>query len=336
LIIGGEIAALRAARDLTALGVPVTLVNPSNELGEITKMFQSGISEFAFSEEILKPYLETLESNPNLTILNNARIINVIKNRAPFEVEILYNDTTEKHVASTIILASGFEIFKAERIEEYGYGFLEGVLTIFDLELAFQQKRLPINEKTRRVMFVLCVGSRILRDGANPDCSTYCCSYSINQALHIKKKFPNVEVIILYMDIRTVTSHEYLYNEARKLGVLFIRGRASAIERSKNKLITRFEDTLAENQDLQPADAVILAVGGIPFNGLDEIALKFGVELTHNGFVKIIDKPVYTSTPGIFTCGSACEGIKHIQQCLSEGGAAAVAAMQFLTENKET
>ena len=139
----------------------------------------------------------------------------------------------------------------------------------------------------------------------------------------------------MYMDIRTIASHEYLYNEARKSGVLFIRGRPSAIERSEDKLITTFEDTLANNQDLLPADIVILAVGGVPAPNGDKIALDFGVQLTPNGFVKITEKPVLTSTPGIFACGSACDGVKNIQQSLTEGGAAAMAAFQFLTEQRE-
>lgn len=334
LIIGGEIAALRAAMDLTSLGIDVTLVNPKKKPRKITKMFQRGVYDYAFNKDVLKPYLDVLESNPYLTLINQARVTKVMKNDFPFEVEIQQNDTTENHVTGAVIIASGFEIFNAEKIEEYGYGILEGVLTIFDLEVAFQQKRLPINEKTERIVFVLCVGSRILRDGANPDCSAYCCSYSINQALLIKREFPDVEVVVMYMDIRTVAKHEYLYNEARKSGVLFIRGRPSAMERSDGKLITMFEDTLAENQDVLPADVVILAVGGIPALS-DDIALNFGVQLTPSRFVKITEKPVFTSTPGVFACGSACDGIKNIQQSLSEGGAAAMAAIQFLTEHKE-
>ncbi|UCE14651.1 MAG: CoB--CoM heterodisulfide reductase iron-sulfur subunit A family protein [Candidatus Heimdallarchaeota archaeon] len=335
MIIGGEIAALRAAIDLATLGVPVNLINPSTELGIITKMFQRGVSDFAYNTDLLTPYLEELSTYSNVVIKNNARITKAIKRNSPFEVEIEHNGTTEKLVASTMILAPEFDVFSAEILEEYGYGALEGVITIFDLETAFREKKSPINQDTERVVFVLCVGSRILRDGANSDCSAYCCSYSINQALHIKKEFPDVEVVVMYMDIRTVGSHEYLYNEARKSGVLFIRGRPSAIERSEDKLITTFEDTLVDNQDLLPADIVILAVGGVPMPGCDKIALDLDVQLTPNKFVKITEKPVLTSTPGIFACGSACGGVKNIQQSLSEGGAAAMAAFQFIMEHKE-
>lgn len=335
MIIGGEIAALRAAKDLAILGVPVTLVNPSKEFGETTKMFQRGILEFADNKNIVKSYQEELSSKSNVIVMNDAHITKVIRKETPFEVEVEQDGTTKNLVANTVIIASGFEIFNAEILEEYGYKSLQGVLTIFDLESAIHDKKLPINDKTNRVIFILCVGSRIQRAGANPQCSTYCCSYSINQALRIKKEFPEINVIILYMDIRTVADHEYLYNEARKLGVIFIRGRPSSIEYSENKLITFYEDTLAKSQDLLPADIVVLAVGGVPTPGSEDIANKFGIQLNANKFIKITEKPVFTSTAGIFTCGSACEGVKSIQQNLSEGGAAAMAAFQFLTELKE-
>lgn len=330
LIIGGEIAALRAAKDLLTLNIPVTLVNPSQRLGRTTNMFQRGVSDFAFNKDIISPYLEGLESNPNLTLINNGTITKVVKKYPPFEVKIQHNSTTESITAGAVIIASGFEPFNAEILEEYGYGYLEGVITIFDLETAVQKKEWPISEKTERVIFILCIGSRSLREGANPDCSTYCCSYSINQALHIKKEFPNVETCLMYMDIRTVAAHEFLYNEARKSGVIFIRGRPSAIERSNNKLIAIFDDTLAGELDILPADLVVLAVGGMPFTGSDKIAAGFGVEITPNKFVKITKKPVQTAIEGVFACGSASDGVKNIQQSLSEGGAAAMAVMQFL------
>ncbi|MFX0116050.1 MAG: FAD-dependent oxidoreductase [Candidatus Hodarchaeota archaeon] len=335
LIIGGGIAALRAAKDLATFGVPITLANPTKELGETAKMFKRDISDSFFDNDILDSHLEALEANPNIILMNNTRVTRVIRNDSPFEVEIKHNGTTENIVASTVILAPEFTIFNAEMLGEYGYGILEGVLTIFDLEIAFRQKELPTNDKTERIVFVLCVGSRTLRDGANPDCSTYCCSYSISQALQIKKEFPTLDVVLIYMDIRTVASHEYLYNKARKAGIIFIRGRISAIERSEGKLATFIEDTLVGSQDFLPADLFVLAVGAMPFSGCDEIALNFGVELTPNGFVKITEQPVSTSTPGVFACGSGCDGIKSIQQSLSEGGAAAMAVIKFLTENQE-
>jgi heterodisulfide reductase subunit A-like polyferredoxin len=328
LIIGGEIAAIRAAHDLLALGVPVTLINYSDELCEKSKMFQRGITDFVYKKDIITPHLKDLESNPKFTLINNVQKIKVDRKESPFEIEIEYNGTSRNLITKTVIFATGFKPFNIEKLEEYGYGVLEGVITIFDLEKNTQNNNLTINEKIQRLIFVLCAGSRITR--GNPDCSSYCCSYSINQALTIKKMYPHIDVVIMYMDIRTVANQEFLYNEARKSGVIFVRGRPSAIERSNTKLITLFEDTLAEKQDLLPADLIILAVGGVPYPGSDDLATNFGLQLNHNNFIKVIEKPVTTSTPGVFACGSACDGIKNIQQSLSEGGAAAMAVVKFL------
>ncbi|MFX1254464.1 MAG: FAD-dependent oxidoreductase [Promethearchaeota archaeon] len=334
LIIGGEIAALRAASDLAALGIPVTLVNSSKELGGNTKILQKDFSENFINKDIHESYLEALESNPQATILNNAQITKVVQNHSPFEVEVQHEGTIQKIIARTVILAMGFEPFDASKLREYRYGTIDGLMTIADLEDAFKKKNTPINEKTERVVFVLCAGSRTLRKElkANPDCSSFCCNYAINQALRIKKEFPDVEVILMYMDIRTMGNHEFLYNEARRAGVLFIRGRPSMVNRINSELMIDIENSLARKYESLSADLVVLAIGGIPTPNGEKIAADFGVQLTSNKFIKITEKPVKTSTPGVFACGSACEGVKNISQSLSEGGAAAMAVFKFLKE----
>ena len=286
LIIGGEIAAIRAAHDLLAMGVPVTLINYSDELCKESKMFQRGITDFVYTKDIITPYLKDLESNSKFTLINNVQKVKVDRKESPFEIEIAYNDASRNFMTNTVIFALGFKPFNIEKLEEYGYGVLEGVITIFDLEKNIQNNDLTIYEKIKRLIFVLCAGSRITR--GNPDCSSYCCSYSINQALIIKKMYPHIDVVIMYMDIRTVANQEFLYNEARKSGIIFVRGRPSAIEQSNTKLITLFEDTLAEKQDLLPADLIVLAVGGVPYPGSDDLATNFGLQLNHNNFIKII------------------------------------------------
>ena len=104
------------------------------------------------------------------------------------------------------------------------------------------------------------------------------------------------------------------------------------VNRINGKLILDLEDSLVKKYESLSADLVILAIGGIPTPNGEKIAADFGVQLTSNKFIKITEKPVKTSTPGVFACGSACEGVKNISQSLSEGGAAAMAAFQFLKE----
>ncbi len=331
LIIGGEIAATRAAHDLLALGIPVIMINFSEELCKVSKMLQRGDNGFSHKKNGQIPYLIELESNPQLTLINNIERVKIIQKDSPFEIAVEYNDTTRTFLTETVILATGFKPFDIKKLEEYGYGVLDGVITLFDLEKSLQNNKLPFNENIERIIFILCAGSRISR--GNPDCSTYCCNHSINQALFIKKMYPQIEVILMYMDIRTVANQEFLYNEARKAGIIFVRGRPSSIERLNDKLVTFVEDTLSEEQKFMTADFVVLAVGSQPFPGSDELALNFNIQLNHNNFIKVVQKPVTTSVPGIFTCGSACDGIKNIQQSFAEGGAAAMAVVKFLKRN---
>ena len=330
LIVGGGIAGLRAAYDLVSIGVQVTLVNSSKELGGNLRNFQACYSGNLTTNEILQKYVKDLESNPRATILKNTRVVKVLRSNYPFELELNKHGTISKIKTGSVILSTGFEPINPSLLGEYGHGKLSGVISSIEFENAAKEGNLPINEHTRRIVFVLCVGSRTSH--VNPDCSAYCCSLSIKQALHVVKNYPSIEPVILYMDVRTLAEDELLFSKARKSGVIFIRGRPASIERTKEKLYVNFENTFKQQNDILPADVVVLAMGGMPSPSSNNLVKGLGVQVTENNFIKITKKPVNTSTPGVFCCGSAGEGVKTIRQSLSEGGAAAMAVYEFLSE----
>ena len=54
--------------------------------------------------------------------------------------------------------------------------------------------------------------------------------YSIKNALLLKQSYPDMDVTIFYMDIRTPSKgYEEFYNRARGMGIRFIHGRPSQI-----------------------------------------------------------------------------------------------------------
>ena len=61
------------------------------------------------------------------------------------------------------------------------------------------------------------------REPERPYCSKLCCTHSVESAIHLKKLNPEMEIIILYRDIRTYGFREVLYQKAREMGILFIR-----------------------------------------------------------------------------------------------------------------
>ena len=75
---------------------------------------------------------------------------------------------------------------------------------------------------------IQCVGSRDKR--YNEYCSGFCCMYTIKNALLLKQTYPDMDITIFYMDIRTPSKgYEEFYHRAREMGIRFIQGRPSQI-----------------------------------------------------------------------------------------------------------
>ena len=54
-------------------------------------------------------------------------------------------------------------------------------------------------------------------------CSRVCCTHSVHSAIKLKELNPDMQVYVLYRDMRTYGQREDLYTKARELGVIFIR-----------------------------------------------------------------------------------------------------------------
>ena len=95
-------------------------------------------------------------------------------------------------------------------------------------------------ETARSAVFIQCVGSRIKE---RPYCSKVCCTHSVVSALKLKEVNPEMDVYILYRDMRTYGLREDLYREARAKGVVFIRyddNKELKVERDKDDLQVLF------------------------------------------------------------------------------------------------
>ena len=76
------------------------------------------------------------------------------------------------------------------------------------------------SKEMKTAVFIQCVGSR---EPERPYCSRVCCTHSVESALQLKELNPDMNIYILYRDIRTYGERESLYRKARMAGVLFIR-----------------------------------------------------------------------------------------------------------------
>jgi heterodisulfide reductase subunit A len=236
-----------------------------------------------------------------------------------------------------IILATGYDLFDARRMPQYGYGRLPGVFTSLEFERLCNAAG-PTNGnivqrdgKTvpQTVGILHCVGSR--DRNYNNYCSVICCMQSLKFA-HLVRERTGATVYNFYIDMRTpFKDYDEFYQRVLEEGTLFVRGKvaevtdAARLPAEEGKLIIQVEDTLIGKQRRIPVDMVILSAGLEPRRDAKEVAKRFGISCSAAGWY--IEKhpkldPVATMTEGVFIAGCV-QGPKDIPASVAQGAAAA-------------
>ncbi len=240
----------------------------------------------------------------------------------------------------SVIIASGFKSFDAKRIPAYGYGRYRNIITALEFEKLVNAssptggKILMTNgEEPKAVGIVHCVGSR--DENYNEYCSRVCCMYSLKFA-HLLKEKTEADIYDFYIDMRCFgKGYEEFYHRLLDEGTKFIRGRVAEItdlaltEKEEGKLIIRSEDTLLGVVRRIPVDMVILATGLEPGVDQNDIAKKFNIACSQDGF--FLERhpklaPASTFSDGIFLAGT-CQSPKDIPDTVAQAGAAAAEAL---------
>ncbi len=248
-----------------------------------------------------------------------------------------------------IVLATGFDLFDARRIPQYGYGRLPNVFTNLELERMCNaagptEGRITLRDgKTapRAVGIVHCVGSR--DRNYNRYCSSVCCMQSVKLA-HLVKERTNAEVYDFYIDMRTpFKDYDEFYQRVLEEGVHFVRGKVAEVsatprgpEEEAGQLYVQVEDTLVGQQRRIPVDMVVLAAGLEPRRDAKQVAHIFGISCSANGwFMEKHPKldPVATMTEGVFLAGCA-QGPKDIPASVSQGAAASARILTRISQGE--
>jgi heterodisulfide reductase subunit A len=237
----------------------------------------------------------------------------------------------------TIIVATGYDLWDPSPITEYGYGQHENIITTLELERLLSESG-PTNGRCIRpsdgqipksVAFVQCVGSRDSR--YHEYCSGFCCMYTIKNAIVFKEKYPESDVYIFYIDIRTPSKgYEEFYQRALHMGIKFIQGRPAEIaENSANgNLVIRAEDRSLGRLLEAEMEMVVLSPAAVPREGATALGQALTISKSPDGFYMEYHpklRPIDTATEGVFLAGAA-QGPKDIPASVAQGSAAAARA----------
>ncbi|UCD92054.1 MAG: CoB--CoM heterodisulfide reductase iron-sulfur subunit A family protein, partial [Methanobacteriota archaeon] len=183
------------------------------------------------------------------------------------------------------------------------------------------------------IAFILCAGSR----DANYQgyCSRVCCMNSIKEALLAKEHLKDVEITLLYMDIRSFgKGFEEYYNRAKEEGIKFVRGKASEVRKENDNLVIRVENTESGQIEDMETDLVVLTPPLLPAQNIGDLAKILDLKLDENGFFKpdqVNVLPLQGTKEGIFLCGVAT-GPKDIADSVAEASGAASGALSYVKE----
>jgi heterodisulfide reductase subunit A-like polyferredoxin len=330
LVIGGGVAGMEAARSIADMGFTAYLVEKGDKLGgQAWNLVTSarGYDYRGYLEDLIKK----VEAHPNIEILFNTTVKDTSGFIGNFASLVQTPEGERQLEHGVTIMATGGQPYKPE---EYLYGQNPKVFTSFELDQLIAAKDPKVTEANQAV-FIQCVGSR---EPERPYCSRLCCTHSVEGAIELKRLKPEMDVFILYRDLRTYGEKELLYKEARELGVVFIRfdlnSKPKVEQTADGGLQLHITDPILDRPVALNPDLLTLASAVLP-NPTEEIGEIFKVPRNAEGFLNEAHaklRPVDLPSDGIFLAGLA-HYPKPIDESIAQAKAAAGRAATFLAKD---
>jgi len=315
LVVGGGIAGMTCALSIAQQGHEVFLLEKESEPGGIARRLHYTL-EGLDVQAYLKDLIQAVYKNLLIHVYHNANIVEVAGYVGNFKTTVDSDKGRAEIKHGAAVIAVGADVYVPT---EYLYGQDDRVMTHLELEGKIAQADEAIAAAKSLVM-IQCVGCR------NEDrnyCSRICCNESIKNALKLKEINPEMDIYILFRDMRTYGFKEDYYRDASNKDVKFIRWEpqdqpeVNAVEENGKSIIkVSVTDYILGNKLEIDADIVALAAAVIPSKQSKAISQQFKVSLGADEFfqeahVKL--RPVDFGAEGVYLCGLA-----HYPKLISE------------------
>jgi heterodisulfide reductase subunit A-like polyferredoxin len=337
LVLGGGAAGMTAALTLADQGFPVHLVERRAALGGNLNRLRSfspgdlpnATMQVSVPQQYLADRVERVLNHKRITTYLNTELVDTGGFKGNFVSTLQTAGTTCQVEHGVIIVATGGEEYRGP---EYGYGSDPRILTQLEFEELMADQKSAFQD-LKSVAMIQCVGP------AEKYCSRICCTTALKNALNLKQIRPQVEVSVLYRDIRTYGFKERLYAGAREAGINFIRYEAEMkpqvhIPAGTGPLQVQILEPILGREMLLEPDLLVLSEPVVPPPGIRELASKLKLPLDMDGFfleahVKL--RPVDFANDGIFMAGLA-HYPKFLDESIAQAQAAASRAAAVLSQ----
>jgi heterodisulfide reductase subunit A len=334
LVVGGGIAGMTCALSIANQGHEVYLVEKNADLGGMARRINNTLEGIDVQAHV-RDLVRKVYQHPLVHVYTNATITEATGYVGNFVTKVTSDRGVTEIQHGAAVIATGADEYKPT---EYRYGEDDRVLTQLELEEWVARGEETVRNAERLVM-IQCIGCR------NEDrnyCARVCCSQAIKNALKLKEINPDMDIYILFRDMRTYGYSEDYYREASEKDVKFIcyepddKPRVEAVDQEGRPVLrVTVNDPILGQELAIDADYLVLSAAVIPSAGNREIAQFFKVSLGPDNFFKeahVKLRPVEFSAEGIYLCGMA-HYPKHIPEAINQAYGAAGRALTLLSHD---
>lgn len=264
-------------------------------------------------------------------------------------IDYSQKDELLEYEYGAIVAATGFDPIRLDQFDEFAYSKSPDVVSSLEFERLMNAAgptggtllRPSDGKHPKTLVFVQCVGSRC--DGAQKGksyCSKICCMYTAKHAMLCREKYPDTEVYVFYIDVRTPGKNfdEFYRRAVEQYGVHYVKGMVGKVEPVDGKLLVQASDLLDGRQLHITADMVVLAAAIEPDASARRLATLLTASMDTNDFFTEAHpklRPVESPTAGVFLAG-ACQGPKDIPETVAQASAAAAKVIGLLAKESLT
>ena len=295
------------------------------------------------------PKVATIDPN-SCNMLKNGKCGLCAKVCAAGAIDYKQKDEYIQEKYGAIVVATGFNPISMDKFDEFAYSQSKDVITSLEFErltnaagpTAGHLERPSDGKSPKTIVFVQCVGSRCdaCVEKGKEYCSKICCMYTAKHAMLVRDKYPDTEVYVFYIDVRTPGKNfdEFYRRAVEEYGVKYIKGMVGKVTPEGDKLKVQASDLIDNKQLHIDADLVVLAAAIEPDKSARPLATMLTASMDTNDFFTEAHpklRPVESPTAGVFLSG-ACQGPKDIPETVSQAGAAASKVIGLLAKDKLT
>ncbi|MBO5411544.1 MAG: CoB--CoM heterodisulfide reductase iron-sulfur subunit A family protein [Clostridia bacterium] len=299
-------------------------------------------------------YIPFAQAIPNVAVIDPTQCIKMKTGKCGIcqkfcgvgAIDYEQKDTFIERQYGAIVVATGFKPISVDNFNEYGYNDNKDVITSLELERLMNAAG-PTNgvllrpsdgEHPKVITFIQCVGSRDTSGCGKPYCSKICCMYTAKHAMLIREKYPDTEVHVFYIDVRTPGKNydEFFRRAVEQYGVDYIKGMVGKVYNENGKLMVQGSNLIDNEQITIESDLVVLAAAIEPEPSVRKIATLLTASIDTNNFLTESHaklRPVESPTAGVYLAG-VCQGPKDIPETVSQASACAAKVIGLLVKDK--